>query len=55
MTELRSVHEVVKGVDLDRGNFRRRFLRMLDDGIVEQAPGKRITGRKPAAVYRFLR
>lgn len=55
MTELRSVHEVIRGEGLDRGNFRRRFLRMIDDGVVEQAPGKRITGRKPAAVYRFLR
>ena len=54
MTELRAVHEVVLGRPLDRGNFRRRFLRMVDDGIVEKAPGKRITGHKPAAVYRFV-
>jgi hypothetical protein len=28
---------------------------MLDDGLIEQAPGKRITASKPATVYRFKR
>lgn len=51
--ELRTVHEVVKGVTYDPGNFRRRFLRMVNDGIIELAPGKRVTGSKPAKVYRF--
>ncbi|MFO0723855.1 MAG: NUDIX hydrolase [Myxococcota bacterium] len=51
--ELRAVHEVIKGQSYDRGNFRRRFNRMLTDGIIEQAPGKRITASKPARVYRF--
>jgi hypothetical protein len=27
---------------------------MIEDGLVEQAQGKRITASKPAAVYRFL-
>ncbi len=31
----------------------RKFERMLEDGIIQQAPGKRITASKPAAVYRF--
>lgn len=53
MTELRSVYEVIGGAPVDRGNFRRRFLRMVDDGVLELAPGKRVTGKKPASVYRF--
>jgi 8-oxo-dGTP diphosphatase len=55
IAELRAVYEVIDGVAHDPGNFRRRFLRMIDDGIIEQAPGKRITGKRPAKVYRFKR
>lgn len=51
--ELRAVHEVIKGTTYDPGNFRRRFKRMVTDGIIEEAPGKRITSTKPAKVYRF--
>ena len=51
--ELRAVHEVIKGQTYDPGNFRRRFKRMQTDGIIFEAPGKRITGTKPAKVYRF--
>ena len=51
--ELRAVYEVVKGAPQDPGNFRKRFLRMLEDGLLEVAPGKRITETKPAKVYRF--
>jgi 8-oxo-dGTP diphosphatase len=51
--ELRSVHEVIKGTTYDPGNFRRRFQRMLADGIIQPAPGKRITASKPAKVFRF--
>lgn len=51
--QLRAVHEVVKGAALDPGNFRKRFLRMLDDGVLEHARGKRLTSSKPAQVYRF--
>lgn len=53
ISELRAVHEVIKGESYDPGNFRRRFKRMVADGVIEEAPGKRITGGKPAAVYRF--
>lgn len=53
--ELRAVHEVVKSVVYDPGNFRRRFQRMMTDGIIEEAPGKRVTVSKPARVYRFKR
>lgn len=51
--ELRAVHEVVKGRAYDKGNFRRKFQRMLEDGVIEETVGKRITGAKPAKVYRF--
>lgn len=51
--ELRAAFEIVTGRELDRGNFRRRFQRLLDGGVVERAPGKRATASKPAAVYRF--
>lgn len=51
--ELRAVHEVVQGTTYDPGNFRRRVKRMLTDGILEEAPGRRITSAKPARVYRF--
>ncbi|MHB8872482.1 MAG: NUDIX hydrolase [Myxococcaceae bacterium] len=53
--ELRSVHQIVTGAPQDPGNFRRRFNRMLDDGLIAKAPGKRITASKPATVYRFVR
>jgi 8-oxo-dGTP diphosphatase len=52
--ELRHVHAIVSGKAQDPGNFRRKFERMVEDGIIEQAPGKRITASKPAAVYRFV-
>ena len=53
IAELRAVHEAVLGKELDPGNFRKRVLRMLDDGLLEAAPGKRVTASKPARVYRF--
>jgi 8-oxo-dGTP diphosphatase len=51
--ELRHVHAILARKPQDPGNFRRRFERMLEDGVIERAPGKRITASKPAAVYRF--
>jgi 8-oxo-dGTP diphosphatase len=53
MTELRAVHEAVLGQPIDRGNFRKRFLRMTEDGLIALAPGKRVTASRPARVYRF--
>lgn len=53
--ELRSVHEAIRGEPLDPGNFRKRFLRLIEDGVIEAARGKRATVSKPAAVYRFAR
>lgn len=53
--ELRAVFEVVYGAPQDPGNFRRRFNRMLEDGLIVRAPGKRLTASKPAQVFRFDR
>ena len=53
--ELRAVHEAIRGETLDPGNFRKRFLRLLEDGVIEAARGKRPTASKPASVYRFVR
>jgi 8-oxo-dGTP diphosphatase len=53
--ELRAVHEAVRGEPLDPGNFRKRFLRLIEDGVIEPARGKRPTASKPANVYRFVR
>jgi 8-oxo-dGTP diphosphatase len=52
--ELRHVHALLGGRPQDPGNFRRKFERMLEDGIIERAPGKRLTASKPAFVYRFV-
>jgi 8-oxo-dGTP diphosphatase len=53
--ELRAVHETIGGEPLDPGNFRKKFLRMIEDGLIELARGKRATASKPASVYRFAR
>lgn len=53
--ELRAVHEAIGGAALDPGNFRKKFLRAIEDGVIEAARGKRPTASKPASVYRFVR
>ena len=53
--ELRAVHEAIRGEVLDPGNFRKKFLRLIEDGVIEAARGKRPTASKPASVYRFAR
>lgn len=53
--ELRAVHEAIRGETLDPGNFRKKFLRMIDDGLIDEARGKRPTASKPASIYRFIR
>jgi 8-oxo-dGTP diphosphatase len=55
IAELRAVRGVVTGSSPDPGNFRRRFLRAIEDGVIERAPGRRVTTSKPAVVYRFNR
>lgn len=54
ITELRAAHEAVQGQGFDNANFRRRFRRLEEDGIVEPAPGKRLTATRPAQVFRFV-
>ena len=53
--ELRAVHEAIRAEPLDPGNFRKKFLRLIEDGHIEVARGKRATASKPANVYRFVR
>ncbi|AKU97613.1 ADP-ribose pyrophosphatase [Labilithrix luteola] len=53
--ELRHVHALLTGKPQDPGNFRRKFERLVEDGVIEQAPGKRLTASKPAMVYRFVK
>jgi len=55
VAELRSVYEAIKGQTYDAANFQRRFRRMLTDGTIEQAEGKRRGTGRPAKVYRFTR
>lgn len=54
IAELRSVFEVIMGKPYDPGNFRRRFQRLLDDGVIALAQGRRITTARPAKVYQFV-
>lgn len=54
VTELRAVHEAIKGTTYDPANFNRRFKRMQTDGIIREVPGKRLTGGKPAKVFEFV-
>lgn len=53
--ELRHVYTLLTGKPQDPGNFRRKFERMLEDGILQRAPGKRLTASKPAFVYSFVK
>lgn len=53
--ELRRVFEVVTGNDYDKSNFNKRFNRMIEDGVIVDAPGMRLaTGPgRPASLYAF--
>jgi 8-oxo-dGTP diphosphatase len=54
--ELQSVYEAILAKEADTRNFRRKFNRMVDDGLIARAPGKRHLGKaRPAAVWRFVR
>lgn len=55
VAELRAVFEALLGRALDAGNFRRRFLRFVEDGVVVKAVGTRVTSRKRAQVFRAAR
>lgn len=51
--DLRDVWAAILGIPQDPGNFRRRFVRMLSDGIIRETPEFRKTSTKPARLYRF--
>jgi len=53
--ELRRVFEVVTGNDYDKSNFNKRFNRMIEDGVIIDAPGKRSPAGpgRPAHLYAF--
>ncbi len=53
--ELRRVFEVVTGNDYDKSNFNKRFNRMIEDGVIIDAPGKRAAAGpgRPAHLYAF--
>ena len=53
-SELRRVHELIEGRTLDAGNFRRRFNRLIERGVVEEAGEERATGHRPARLYRLV-
>jgi 8-oxo-dGTP diphosphatase len=52
--DLRRVYEVIEGTTHDKANFRRRFLRLVDEGEIEPIEGQQRTGGRPAAVYRLV-
>ncbi len=53
VAELRDTHEAIKSRRYDARNFRRRFQRMVEQGLVVEAPGKRHRGSaRPAKVWR---
>lgn len=53
--ELRRVFEVVTGQAYDKSNFNKRFNRMIEDGVIVDAPGKRLPAGpgRPAHLYEF--
>lgn len=53
IAELRQAYEVVQGTKLDDGNFRKKFKRLVADGIVEKLDATKATSGKPATLYRF--
>ncbi|MCA9709871.1 MAG: NUDIX hydrolase [Myxococcales bacterium] len=52
--DLRRVYEIIERTTYDKANFRRRFLRLVDEGKIEQIDGQQSTGGRPAAVYRLV-
>ena len=54
VSELRRVHQAVRGLELDPSNFRKRVSRWVDDGIVEELPTLRPTATRPARLYRLF-
>ena len=54
VSELRLVYEKIKNSEYDSSNFRRRFKRWIEDKVIQQVPGKRVTGSRPAKVYQKM-
>lgn len=52
--DLRRVYEIIEGTTYDKANFRRRFLRLVEEGKIEPIEGQQSTGGRPAAVYRLV-
>lgn len=52
--DLRRVYEILEGTTYDKANFRRRFLRLVEEGKLEPIEGQQATGGRPAAVYRLV-
>ena len=52
--DLRRVYEIIEQTTYDKANFRRRFLRLVDEGKIERVAGQQSTGGRPAAVYRLV-
>lgn len=51
--ELREVFEAVKGVPYEATSFHRRMRRLIADGIIKEARGKRRGSGRPSTVYQF--
>jgi 8-oxo-dGTP diphosphatase len=53
VAELRAVVDAVVGATVDPANFRRRVRDLVEDGVIVEVPGRRVTARRPAQVYAF--
>ncbi len=53
VAELRAVVDAVSGETSDPANFRRRVRSLVEDGVIVEAVGHRVTGRRPAQVWAF--
>jgi 8-oxo-dGTP diphosphatase len=53
VAELRAVVDAVVGAPSDAANFRRRVRGLVEDGVIVEVAGHRVTARRPAQVYAF--
>lgn len=53
VAELRAVVDAVTATPSDPANFRRRVRGLVEDGVIVEVPGQRVTARRPAQVYAF--
>lgn len=52
--DLRRVYEILEGTSYDKANFRRKFLRLVEEGKIASSEGQQSTGGRPAAIYRLV-